>query len=110
VAAKKTSMLEEVAATFLQDHTAEDPAERARVEAAGGIVQWRVDTWRVGHAAIQVTHGGKLPLGLSTAASVDDHTFQIELRINNRTRLRSSQKHFVMRPVSSNCLRLNDVD
>jgi hypothetical protein len=64
VAAKKTSMLEEVAATFLQDHTAEDPAERARVEAAGGIVQWRVDTWRVGHAAIQVIRGGYLLLNL----------------------------------------------
>ncbi|GAQ90746.1 Serine/threonine protein phosphatase [Klebsormidium nitens] len=43
------------AVQITKDHIAEDPTERARVEAAGGIVEWRVDTWRVGQAAIQVT-------------------------------------------------------
>ncbi|CAI0437776.1 unnamed protein product [Linum tenue] len=38
-----------------KDHTASDPEERERVVNAGGEVEWRVDTWRVGRAALQVT-------------------------------------------------------
>eukprot|EP00271_Cylindrocystis_brebissonii_P013222 TRINITY_DN328_c0_g1_i5.p1 TRINITY_DN328_c0_g1~~TRINITY_DN328_c0_g1_i5.p1 ORF type:complete len:470 (+),score=99.66 TRINITY_DN328_c0_g1_i5:507-1916(+) len=38
-----------------RDHTAADPDERERVQAAGGKVEWRVNTWRVGKAAIEVT-------------------------------------------------------
>eukprot|EP00899_Mesostigma_viride_P022588 jgi/Mesvir1/3513/Mv11990-RA.1 len=38
-----------------RDHTAADPAERQRVTDAGGLVEIRQDTWRVGAAALQVT-------------------------------------------------------
>eukprot|EP00897_Mesotaenium_endlicherianum_P007988 jgi/Mesen1/7217/ME000371S06301 len=38
-----------------QDHVASDPDERRRVLADGGFVEWRVNTWRVGKAAIEVT-------------------------------------------------------
>ncbi|CAI5963616.1 unnamed protein product [Closterium sp. NIES-65] len=38
-----------------RDHVASDPEERSRAEKAGGLVQWRVNTWRVGAAGIEVT-------------------------------------------------------
>ncbi|GJP48103.1 hypothetical protein CLOM_g7383 [Closterium sp. NIES-68] len=38
-----------------RDHVASDPEERSRAEKAGGLVQWRVNTWRVGVAGIEVT-------------------------------------------------------
>ncbi|CAI5485915.1 unnamed protein product [Closterium sp. Naga37s-1] len=38
-----------------RDHVASDPEERNRAEKAGGLVQWRVNTWRVGIAGIEVT-------------------------------------------------------
>lgn len=38
-----------------QDHLASDPSERKRVQREGGFVQWRVNTWRVGKAGIEVT-------------------------------------------------------
>eukprot|EP00891_Asterochloris_glomerata_P003383 jgi/Astpho2/3383/e_gw1.00054.24.1_t len=37
------------------DHSAASPSERARVEAAGARVDWRVNSWRVGPAGLQVT-------------------------------------------------------
>ncbi len=37
------------------DQTADVEDERHRVEAAGASVQWRVDSWRIGDAGIQVT-------------------------------------------------------
>ena len=37
------------------DHCTANVAERRRVEAAGGLVVHRVDTWRVGRAALQCT-------------------------------------------------------
>ena len=37
------------------DHCTANVAERRRVEAAGGLVVHRVDTWRVGQAALQCT-------------------------------------------------------
>lgn len=37
------------------DHTASCSSERERVIKAGGSVSWRVNTWRVGSAAIEVT-------------------------------------------------------
>eukprot|EP00850_Spirogloea_muscicola_P016169 SM000129S26156 [mRNA] locus=s129:400643:403596:+ [translate_table: standard] len=42
------------AVALSRDHTASDPKERARIERAGGRVTWRVNTWRVGDAAIEV--------------------------------------------------------
>ncbi|DBA85833.1 TPA: hypothetical protein ACH3X1_005382 [Trebouxia sp. C0004] len=38
-----------------RDQTADVEDERHRVEAAGASVQWRVDSWRIGDAGIQVT-------------------------------------------------------
>ncbi|KAL2534931.1 Protein kinase and PP2C-like domain-containing protein [Abeliophyllum distichum] len=38
-----------------RDHVASCLEERERVVGAGGQVKWQVDTWRVGHAALQVT-------------------------------------------------------
>uniref|UniRef100_A0A061SFA0 Protein kinase and pp2c-like domain-containing n=1 Tax=Tetraselmis sp. GSL018 TaxID=582737 RepID=A0A061SFA0_9CHLO len=38
-----------------RDHTLADDEERQRVAAAGGRVSWKVDGWRVGPAAIQVS-------------------------------------------------------
>ncbi|KAJ6304309.1 hypothetical protein OIU77_018055 [Salix suchowensis] len=38
-----------------KDHVASCIEERERVLSAGGQVKWKVDTWRVGHAALQVT-------------------------------------------------------
>lgn len=38
-----------------RDHTASCPGERDRVISAGAEVQWQLDTWRVGQAALQVT-------------------------------------------------------
>ncbi len=38
-----------------RDQTADVADERHRVEAAGASVQWRVDSWRIGDAGIQVT-------------------------------------------------------
>ncbi|GER52558.1 protein kinase [Striga asiatica] len=38
-----------------RDHLASCLEERERVISAGGEVQWRVDTWRIGPAALQVT-------------------------------------------------------
>ncbi|CAI9779563.1 unnamed protein product [Fraxinus pennsylvanica] len=38
-----------------RDHVASCLEERERVIGAGGQVKWQVDTWRVGHAALQVT-------------------------------------------------------
>lgn len=37
------------------DQTVDDDAERTRLLAAGGQVRWRVDSWRVGAAGIQVS-------------------------------------------------------
>eukprot|EP00850_Spirogloea_muscicola_P023527 SM000364S13662 [mRNA] locus=s364:59070:63877:+ [translate_table: standard] len=42
------------AVALSRDHTASDPRERARIERAGDRVTWRVNTWRVGDAAIEV--------------------------------------------------------
>lgn len=38
-----------------KDHVASYIEERERVLSAGGQVKWQIDTWRVGHAALQVT-------------------------------------------------------
>ncbi|GAA0179820.1 hypothetical protein Leryth_006601 [Lithospermum erythrorhizon] len=38
-----------------RDHIASRVDERERILSAGGEVQWQVDTWRVGPAALQVT-------------------------------------------------------
>ncbi|KAJ6756544.1 PROTEIN PHOSPHATASE 2C [Salix purpurea] len=38
-----------------KDHVASCIEERERVLSAGGQVKWQFDTWRVGHAALQVT-------------------------------------------------------
>ncbi|CAL5321149.1 unnamed protein product [Camellia sinensis] len=38
-----------------KDHVASCPEERERIISEGGQVQWQVDTWRVGPAALQVT-------------------------------------------------------
>lgn len=38
-----------------RDHVASCVDERERILSAGGQVQWQVDTWRVGPAALQVT-------------------------------------------------------
>ena len=38
-----------------RDQTADKEEERRRVQAAGASVQWRIDSWRVGEAGIQVT-------------------------------------------------------
>ena len=38
-----------------EDQTADVVSERERVQAAGASVQWKVDSWRVGDAGIQVT-------------------------------------------------------
>ena len=43
-----------------QDQTADVEAERHRVQAAGASVQWRVDSWRIGEAGIQVTRYGQM--------------------------------------------------
>ena len=37
------------------DQTADREEERQRVQAAGASVQWRIDSWRIGEAGIQVT-------------------------------------------------------
>lgn len=37
-----------------RDHTTADHQERQRIIDAGGKVAWRVDSWRIGEAAIQV--------------------------------------------------------
>ncbi|KAK3255233.1 hypothetical protein CYMTET_35575 [Cymbomonas tetramitiformis] len=37
-----------------RDHSAEDPAERERIAAAGGVLE-EYDTWRVGAACLQIT-------------------------------------------------------
>lgn len=37
-----------------QDHLASSEAERRRIVQAGGKVAWRVNTWRVGDAGIEV--------------------------------------------------------
>ena len=37
-----------------RDHSTADNKERQRIVEAGGSVSWRVDSWRVGEAAIQV--------------------------------------------------------
>lgn len=34
---------------------ASDPSERERVLSEGGTVQWKVNTWRVGKAGIEVS-------------------------------------------------------
>lgn len=47
---------------FVQDHTASCIQERERVIKAGGAVTWRVNTWRVGAAAIEVIFRHPLPL------------------------------------------------
>jgi len=38
-----------------QDHVASYIEERERVLSAGGQVKWQIDTWRVGHAALQAS-------------------------------------------------------
>lgn len=38
-----------------KDHVASGLQERERIVKAGGEVKWRIDTWRVGAAALQVT-------------------------------------------------------
>lgn len=38
-----------------KDHTANCVVERERIRKAGGHVEWRVDAWRVGAAALEVT-------------------------------------------------------
>eukprot|EP00898_Chlorokybus_atmophyticus_P003259 jgi/Chlat1/3934/Chrsp26S04194 len=43
------------AVQLTRDHTVADEQERARVVSAGSTVEWRVDTWRVGAAALQVS-------------------------------------------------------
>lgn len=37
-----------------RDHTAALDDERQRITAAGGLVAWRVDSWRIGEAGLQV--------------------------------------------------------
>lgn len=44
-----------IAVPLSMDHTASCGSERERVIKAGGSVSWRVNTWRVGAAAIEVT-------------------------------------------------------
>ena len=41
--------------TLSHDQTADVDKERRRVEGAGVSVQWRIDSWRIGEAGIQVT-------------------------------------------------------
>lgn len=43
------------AVPLTRDHTAMDPEERCRVQETGGRVQWKLDSWRVGSAGIEVT-------------------------------------------------------
>jgi hypothetical protein len=38
-----------------RDQTADVEDEQQRVQAAGASVHWRVDSWRIGDAGIQVT-------------------------------------------------------
>lgn len=38
-----------------RDHTVEDASERERVKLDGGLVEWKVNSWRVGKVGIQVT-------------------------------------------------------
>ena len=44
-----------------EDHSAASPSERARVEAAGARVDWRVNSWRVGTAGLQITRCAASP-------------------------------------------------
>lgn len=44
-----------------EDHSAASPSERARVEATGARVDWRVNSWRVGTAGLQVTRCAASP-------------------------------------------------
>ena len=43
------------AVALSRDQTADSEEERNRVQAAGVSVKWRVDSWRIGEAGIQVT-------------------------------------------------------
>ena len=43
------------AVVMSRDHTADDPDERQRVQAAGGAVKNVGDGWRIGDAGLQVT-------------------------------------------------------
>lgn len=51
-----------------QDHTASCSSERDRVLKAGGSVSWRVNTWRVGAAAIEVLTIFLFQCGLKTGS------------------------------------------
>ena len=43
------------AVALSEDQTADREDERARIQAAGGRVQYRLDGWRLGAAGIQVS-------------------------------------------------------
>ena len=43
------------AVALSHDQTADLEEERNRIQAAGLSVKWRVDSWRIGEAGIQVT-------------------------------------------------------
>uniref|UniRef100_A0A6U9R5F0 Protein-serine/threonine phosphatase n=1 Tax=Picocystis salinarum TaxID=88271 RepID=A0A6U9R5F0_9CHLO len=44
-----------LANSLTRDHTVEDASERERVKLDGGLVEWKVNSWRVGKVGIQVT-------------------------------------------------------
>lgn len=44
-----------IAVPLTRDHTVDDEKERERIKAGGGVVEWRVNSWRVGSVGIQVT-------------------------------------------------------
>lgn len=48
------------AVQLTRDHCTADETERQRVIDAGGKVAWRVDSWRVGEAAIQVSRPSQI--------------------------------------------------
>lgn len=63
------------------DHTAEVSGERERVRAAGCSVQWRVDSWRIGEAGIQITRSigdADLKPALTAQPQVTQHELSAE--------------------------------
>ena len=61
------------------DQTVDNDAERARLLAAGGQVRWRVDSWRVGAAGIQVSRQVLLLLFPHTVASHTHIVYEVRL-------------------------------
>jgi serine/threonine protein phosphatase PrpC len=63
-----------------RQHTAELADEKARVEAAGGKVNWVGGTWRVGDAALQVTRAlGDFDLKRGGGVIADPEVVEVEL-------------------------------